>query len=258
MKRTEKPTSLTVGTAGLESTGVDSSVGDAAAAETAECTAEAPTGPATGEGEGVDSSASAGAAPAGPTPDATEPPGRVDPTAGFDRDATGDYDSGATEGLVYSTGMTAVDTEEGARSAEGHKEDDLPRITGYQILGVLGAGGMGIVYKARHSRLDRLVALKMIRAGAGARSSDLTRFEAEARAVAAIDHLNIIRPQVPSGPGPPPTSTRSGPRSTRCLRAGRRSGVHRSSTPSTWSATPSRWPPHSFCRGCPATWRRSA
>ena len=52
---------------------------------------------------------------------------------------------------------------------------------------------MGIVYKARHLRLDRLVALKMIKAGAGAQPDDLARFEAEARAVAAIDHPNIIK-----------------------------------------------------------------
>ncbi len=52
---------------------------------------------------------------------------------------------------------------------------------------------MGIVYKARQPRLDRFVALKMIRAGAGARPGDLIRFEAEARAVAAIDHPNIIK-----------------------------------------------------------------
>ncbi len=52
---------------------------------------------------------------------------------------------------------------------------------------------MGIVYKARQPRLDRFVALKMIRAGAGTQPGDLVRFEAEARAVAAIDHPNIIK-----------------------------------------------------------------
>jgi tetratricopeptide (TPR) repeat protein len=69
----------------------------------------------------------------------------------------------------------------------------VPRVAGYQILGVLGEGGMGIVYKAKHARLDRFVALKMIRAGAGARPQDLARFEAEAKAVAAIEHPNIVR-----------------------------------------------------------------
>ena len=68
-----------------------------------------------------------------------------------------------------------------------------PRITGYQIVGVLGVGGMGIVYKAHQEGLDRLVALKMIRAGAGAGPQDLARFESEAKAVAAINHNNIIK-----------------------------------------------------------------
>jgi len=68
-----------------------------------------------------------------------------------------------------------------------------PRVAGFEVLEVLGAGGMGIVYKARQVRLDRFVALKMIRAGAGARPQDLARFEAEALAVAAIEHPNIIR-----------------------------------------------------------------
>ena len=68
-----------------------------------------------------------------------------------------------------------------------------PRIPGYEIVQVLGIGGMGIVYKAFQPRLERFVALKMIRAGAGARPQDLVRFEAEARAVAAIDHPNIIK-----------------------------------------------------------------
>jgi serine/threonine protein kinase/tetratricopeptide (TPR) repeat protein len=68
-----------------------------------------------------------------------------------------------------------------------------PRIAGYEILEVLGSGGMGIVYKARQERLDRFVALKMIRAGAGARPEDLARFESEAKAVAAIEHSNIVK-----------------------------------------------------------------
>jgi eukaryotic-like serine/threonine-protein kinase len=73
------------------------------------------------------------------------------------------------------------------------KVDSWPRIAGYEIIELLGVGGMGIVYKARQERLDRFVALKMIRAGAGARPEDLVRFETEAKAVAAIEHSNIVK-----------------------------------------------------------------
>jgi eukaryotic-like serine/threonine-protein kinase len=68
-----------------------------------------------------------------------------------------------------------------------------PDIPGYEILGVLGRGGMGIVYKARQTGLDRLVALKMILAGGDARPGDLERFYAEARAVAQFQHPNIVQ-----------------------------------------------------------------
>jgi eukaryotic-like serine/threonine-protein kinase len=68
-----------------------------------------------------------------------------------------------------------------------------PRIPGYEVLDVLGEGGMGIVYKARDVDLKRFVALKMIRAGARAGRVILERFEAEAKAVAGIDHPNIVK-----------------------------------------------------------------
>jgi eukaryotic-like serine/threonine-protein kinase len=70
---------------------------------------------------------------------------------------------------------------------------DLPQVPGYRVEALLGHGGMGVVYRAWHLRLDRAVALKMLLAGPCARPVELERFLREAQAVAALRHPNIVQ-----------------------------------------------------------------
>jgi len=69
----------------------------------------------------------------------------------------------------------------------------LPDIPGYTVLSLLGHGGMGVVYKARHLKLERVVAIKMLLAGGFAAPAELARFLREAQAIAALRHPHIVQ-----------------------------------------------------------------
>jgi len=73
------------------------------------------------------------------------------------------------------------------------RDPTLPLIDGFDVLGRLGRGGMGVVYSARDRKLGRLVAIKALRAGTDATEYELVRFQKEARTIAQLRHPHIVQ-----------------------------------------------------------------
>ncbi len=103
----------------------------------------------------------------------------------------------STERDPYATVMSepplGMPIEGLATVSEADRPQDLPEIPGYELLGVLGRGGMGIVYKARNVRLNRLCAIKAILGEVEGLSESRMRFLAEAQTVASLQHPNIVQ-----------------------------------------------------------------
>ena len=70
---------------------------------------------------------------------------------------------------------------------------DPPQLGEYQLLERLGAGGMGTVYKALHTKLGREVAIKVLLKGRLEDENAVARFEREMKAIGALDHPNVVR-----------------------------------------------------------------
>ncbi|QEH34555.1 Serine/threonine-protein kinase PknB [Aquisphaera giovannonii] len=86
---------------------------------------------------------------------------------------------------------SGADSSPGGRPAAPSRR--MPGLPGYELLSELGRGGMGVVYKAREVRLNRLVAVKMILAGHYSGADSVARLLAEAETVARLDHPNVVQ-----------------------------------------------------------------
>ncbi|HMP02418.1 MAG TPA: serine/threonine-protein kinase [Gemmatales bacterium] len=125
----------------------------------------------------------------GPSPDFRSPSGRK--SAGDRKEskpsARGSDPGGASPDDLAGSAQLSFDPNHPLLQRDGLE------IPGFELLGEIGRGNMGVIYKARQTKLNRVVALKMILSGKHADSTQLKRFQTEAESVGRLHHPNIVQ-----------------------------------------------------------------
>lgn len=101
-------------------------------------------------------------------------------------------ESGDSIGRIFRE-LGAMESLATTSSVEPENADEQPTLDGFEIIAEIGRGGMGVVYSARHLKLDRQVAIKVMQSHRTQSREHARRFAREMRAIGKIDHPNIVR-----------------------------------------------------------------